>query len=255
MIKLTPRDWFLMEEIYSNTMMSFCQISKYVFYERAKSTIHNRLTQLELGGVLRRFKMGRIIHHLHEREIGVVFSLTKLGLNLLQIKLNDQIIRTEPVPINTSTIYHDLLLVDVTKKLKKTLPHMNFFSGKLLNFDKTRRQRLPDIIAKEKDCNTKFAIELELTAKSDKRYRQIITEYRLNQEFEKILYVTANLTIEEKIKSVLTHKKVDGFMRPSTGKFYFVSLQDLIDDDKNFQLTNGADVICAQKEFQYVSTI
>ncbi|MFP5492527.1 MAG: replication-relaxation family protein, partial [Bacteriovoracia bacterium] len=185
-----------MEGLYANTMMSFKQIANYYFDERSKSTIHNRLTQLEQGGIIKRFKMGRILHHLMETEIGVVFSLTKLGLTLLQAKTPDRIIRIEPVPVNTSTLYHDLLLVDVTKKLESIFPGMGFVSGKLLGLPSQKMKRIPDIIGQRRETEKLMAIELELTAKSEKRYRQILTEYRIAQEFERILYITSHVSIE-----------------------------------------------------------
>lgn len=251
MLKLMPRDWLLMEGLYANTMMSFKQIANYYFDERSKSTIHNRLTQLEQGGIIKRFKMGRILHHLTETEIGVVFSLTKLGLTLIQTKTSDRIIRIEPVPVNTSTLYHDLLLVDVTKKLESIFPGMGFVSGKLLGLPSQKMKRIPDIIGQRLSTEKMMAIELELTAKSEKRYRQILTEYRIAQEFERILYITSHVSIEEKIRSLLTHKKVDGFARPSTGKFYFSSLPDFFKDTNNLTLTNGTENLCLAKETLY----
>lgn len=246
-----PRDWLLMEGLYANTMMSFKQIANYYFDERSKSTIHNRLTQLEQGGIIKRFKMGRILHHLTETEIGVVFSLTKLGLALLQAKTPDRLLRIEPVPVNTSTLYHDLLLVDVTKKLESIFPEMGFISGKLLGLPPQKMKRIPDIIGQRRETEKLMAIELELTAKSEKRYRQILTEYRIAQEFEKILYITSHVSIEEKIRALLTHKKVDGFARPSTGKFYFSALNDFFKDTNNLTLTNGTENLCPAKETLY----
>lgn len=251
MLKLTPRDWLLMEGLYANTMMSFKQVANYYFDERAKSTIHNRLTQLEQGGIIKRFKMGRILHHLNETEIGVVFSLSKMGITLLQEKTPERTLRIEPVPVNTSTLYHDLLLVDVAKKLEKIFPGMNFVSGKLLGLTTIKRKRIPDIIGHWHVTNKMMAIELELTTKSEKRYRQIFTEYRIEKEFEKVLYITGHVSIEEKIKTLLTHKQVNGFMRPSTGKFYFASLSKFLKDSPHLILTNGSENLCAVQENQY----
>ena len=251
MLKLTQRDWLLIEGLYANTMMSFKQIATFYFDERSKSTIHNRLTQLEQGGIIKRFKMGRILHHLRETEIGVIFSLTKLGLTLLQAKIPDRILRIEPVPVNTNTLYHDLLLVDVTKKLECIFPKMSFVSGKLLGLPSQKMKRIPDIIGHGQETEKMMAIELELTAKSEKRYRQILTEYRIAQEFEKVIYITSHVSIEEKIRSLLTHKKVDGFARPSTGKFYFSALKDFFKDTANLTLTNGTENLSPVKETLY----
>ncbi len=251
MLELMPRDWLLMEGLYANTMMSFKQIAQFYFDERAKSTIHNRLTQLEQGGIIRRFKMGRILHHLNETEIGVVFSLTQLGLSLLQGKTPERTLRIEPVPVNTSTLYHDLLLVDVTKKLESIFPEINFVSGKLMGLPSQKMKRIPDISGHWQGTKKIMAIELELTNKSEKRYRQILTEYRIDQNFERILYITSHVSIEEKIKTLLTHKKVDNFMRPSTGKFYFATLTDLLKNTPNLNLSNGTENLCSVKEKRY----
>ena len=114
-----------------------------------------------------------------------------------------------------------------------------------------KMKRIPDIIGQRRETEKLMAIELELTTKSEKRYRQILTEYRIAQEFERILYITSHVSIEEKIRTLLTHKKVDGFARPSTGKFYFSCLADFFKDTANLPLTNGTENLSPAKETIY----
>ena len=49
-----------------------------------------------------------------------------------------------------------------------------------------------------------MALELELTAKSEMRYREIILSYRTSSEFDSVLYVVKELSIQKKIGGLIT---------------------------------------------------
>ena len=73
------------------------------------------------------------------------------------------------------------------------------------------------------------ALELELTAKSEKRYRELILKYRLAKDFESVVYITSSDAIRNKIQSLL-----GGF--GMTSKFKFMSLGEVL-------LGNGLQII------------
>lgn len=242
-VRLTERDWSLLHAIYSRTVMSFCQIKALCFAERSKSVVHNRMTELERAGFIERVRVGRILHHLEAREIGVVFCLTRKALKWLQLKFPNEHFRLEPIPINTTTLYHDLLLSDVLLALEKRFLGSRFVNGKLIAADSLANGRLPDAVAEWPDGKNILAVELELTAKSEKRYRQIIMQYRLHSRAAGVLYVTATKGIQEKIEGIIAHKKVEGLAKPSTGKFYFSNLKDLLTRPLEAKISNGTEGI------------
>lgn len=227
MIKLTARDWNLLIGIYDNTLLSFKQIQSHYFTIRSKAVVHNRLSKLIKSQMIDRFKLGRILHHEQCADIGVVYRISKLGLKLLQMQFKNKEFSSHVVTINSSSLFHDLLLSDVMLKLKSGLVDKKLVHGKLfLNQSNLKRQ--PDAVVICDGTNEKMAIELELTAKSDIRYRQLLMQYRLSTEFEKVLYITSNLAIQRKIKSVLGIKNVQGVGEINSSKFTFINLEDLL---------------------------
>jgi hypothetical protein len=84
--------------------------------------------------------------------------------------------------------------------------------------------------------------ELELTAKSERRYREIILQYRLHPLFPKVLYIVSGAAIQEKIAYEITNqKRIPGLPVPSTGKFYFVTLSALLVDPMAAPISNGSE--------------
>ncbi len=227
MIKLTARDWNLLLGIYENTLLSFKQIQCHYFVSRSKAVVHNRLSKLIKSQVIDRFKLGRILHHEQCADIGVVYRISKIGLKLLQMQFKGKEFSSHVVSINSSSLFHDLLLSDALLKLKNGLADKKIVHGKLFS-NQSNLKRQPDAVAICTSANKKIAIELELTVKSDVRYRQILMQYRLAAEFEKVLYITSNLAIQRKIKSVLGIKNVSGAGEINSSKFLFINLEDLL---------------------------
>ena len=98
---------------------------------------------------------------------------------------------------------------------------------------KEQQQNLADAIVwiKSLKNNEKIALELELTAKSEKRYRELILKYRLSKDFNKVLYVTNQRQIETKIKSLLGTGLVNE-------KFKFLTLTDVFNPRPNLTINN-----------------
>jgi hypothetical protein len=65
--------------------------------------------------------------------------------------------------------------------------------------------RLPDAVAVV--GADKLAIELELTAKSGKRYREIILQYQMSKTFKRVLYVVGGDEIAAKIAHQITQQR------------------------------------------------
>jgi hypothetical protein len=236
---LTPRDFAILQKLYDMTVMSFNQVWRTFFSGKDISTISNRLKKLEGGGYIHRLKVPRLMGLENSPSTSVVFQIAKNGIKELQKRTSTEILRSEPVRLHGHSIEHDLLLVDVLSALSQRFGDIEIIHGRLLNQEETVLGVWPDAILKLPNGKTKWAIELELTAKSENRYREIVLKYRLSNHFERIVYVTGNPAIKQKLESVLgaRPKTLGGI--PFTEKFYFVGLKDLLENPKEALITNG----------------
>ena len=238
-IRLTDRDRAIIFDCHQNGVLSFNQIKERYFKNQNKVTVSNRLRCLRNAGLIHSHRLGVAIYHGSERHIGTVFRLTKSGNKILKTLHPNAQIRDEEVPINSSTLIHDLILSDVLVALKIRFPNAAVTNGKLIKREKEMGGRVPDAILFDPDSKIKVAIELELTAKSEKRYREIILGYRLDQTYSHVLYVVGISSIHEKMEALIDRKRVEGLPSPVTGKFYFVGLDLLLKDPKSASITNG----------------
>ena len=87
--------------------------------------------------------------------------------------------------------------------------------------------RVPDFVMIDTDTKETTAIELELTTKSERRYRHIILDYRMSKSFSKVLFVTASETIRRKIMTEVLGEKIHDFRIQNAGKFYFLLVGDI----------------------------
>lgn len=245
---LTDRDLALIHALYGAGLLSFSQISRRFFPERTKATTHNRLTLLERRGFLSRTRVGRLIHHYENREIGVVFQPTRKAIRILQLLKPLEAFRDDPVPIATGDLFHDLMLSEVVEGLSVRFPETIFRNSKTLPKNLLPMGRVPDALVHGPMAQITLAVELEITGKSEKRYRQIITSYRVHPRIEKVLYVTASKTIEDKITGLIAHKPVPGLPAPPTSKFYFTSLKELIANPTSAAISNGKDQLTMRHE-------
>lgn len=240
---LTDRDLALFEELRHFGFLSFQQIQSSFFSGRTKATTHNRLTLLERKGYLKRVRIGRVFHHLENRDIGVVFQATRSALKCLHLVRPQLLYKTDPIAINTHELLHDLILTDVLKALKIRFCDENFLGAKTLETTFLPKGRVPDAVILNGDRKVKLAIELEITAKSEKRYRQILTSYRVHPCIEKVLYITGAKAIDEKIQGILDHKPSPGLAKPMTGKFYFLDFKELLSNPKETNASNGREFL------------
>jgi len=76
---------------------------------------------------------------------------------------------------------------------------------------------------------TTHAIELELTPKSRKRYRQIILQYRMNATYERVIYVAHNQSLKKLLESQIHGRMVPGIQKNGAPqKFDVIGLSDLL---------------------------
>lgn len=217
----TDRDFLILMGLYENVLMSFPQISKMFFQQRSKPTIINRLTKLEKAGLIQRWRVPRLSVGSSHGVISVVFQITKAGISVLQKRHLDLELRTDPVRIHPHCVDHDLLLVDVIAAMKNKFPEKKIVHGEIY-FSKPNHQGLkPDAVMILPNSRARVAIELELTTKSEKRYRDLILKYRLARDFDRVIYVTAHQQIAQKIKALLGPGK-------GNDRFEFLQIGDLL---------------------------
>lgn len=224
---LTERDLFILKGLYDFTLMSFPQLAKVFFAGNAKPTIINRLSKLEQCGFITKTKLPRFITGMDKKVISVVYQISRLGIRELQKRFSNIEFHPEPVRLQPFSIEHDLLLVDVLLSFKVQRPDMGFVLGEHFCRFKSHLSVKPDAILT--DMRGKMALELELTAKSERRYRELILKYRLAKDFESVVYITSSDAIRNKIQSLL-----GGF--GTTSKFKFMSLGEVL-------LGNGLQII------------
>ena len=237
--RLTDRDALLLRDLYDSLVLSFTQVQARHFPGAAHSTVVNRLTRLKQAGLIWSNRVGLVIHHGIEKEIGVVYRISRRGLQKLAELHPDAHFRESPMPINSASLVHDLLLTDTVTALKKRFPDARFVNGRLLQGNSMKTARVPDAVLATTLPSERWAVELELSVKSARRYREIITSYRLSREYEKVLYVVGRRAIAETIQSQLLGFDVArSRTQQATGKFYFANLHELLASPAAIEVAN-----------------
>lgn len=217
---LTERDFFILKGLYDFTLMSFPQLARVFFAGKAKPTVINRLSKLEQCGFIIKTKLPRFITGKDQSVISVVYQISRLGIRELQKRFSNVAFHPEPVRLQPFSIEHDLLLVDVLLSLKNQKPDTGFILGEHFCRYKSHLSVKPDAILTDVNGKLSVALELELTVKSERRYRDLILKYRLAKDFDSVVYITSSEAIKNKIQSLL-----GGF--GMTSKFKFMSLDEV----------------------------
>lgn len=226
-LRLTVRDVELMKDIYDHQFLSLYQIHEKHFPENKRPTVYNRLSKLIRGEVIKAINVNLVAFHRKGELLGVVYVLTKVGLRRLQNFKMTEDINHNPSSLNYSCLYHDLLLTDVLRVLKR--------SWKVTNASKEIQDRVPDAVLINPATKKKMALELELTAKSEMRYREIILSYRTSAEFASVLYVVKDVSIQKKIGGLITGFNGRYEVGDDTDKFKFMTLSQVL---KTFEEEN-----------------
>ncbi len=217
----------MMHDLYSNVFLSFEQIRCEHFKNCATSTVYNRLSKLIKANLLETINVNIKANNLIQKDVGVIYSLSKIGLLKLKEYWHREIQRIVPAPINLSCLSHDLLLTDVIRRLKRKY-NCHVANTKIMNTSGINYEQVPDAIVFESSNNERWAIELELTAKSNLRYREIVSNYSTSNLFEKVLYITKDESIHKKIGGIISGYGRQFNIEDDTGKFEFMDLKDFL---------------------------
>nr|BFD66929.1 hypothetical protein HAGR004_19510 [Bdellovibrio sp. HAGR004] len=225
-VVLTDRDLKLLLDLYENVVSSFYQIHEKFFAGRSHATVMNRLRLLEENEYITRTKVPRIKSWRGDREIGVVFQVSLKSIRILQRMHPSVVFNERPSILNVPSLDHDLILNDIKDKLVSRYPSCQWINGK--NLSPKDLRKIPDAVLLIKNQPKVVAIELELHGKSNQRYSQIITEFRMSPGIEKVIYITPNVQIDRKIMSVIEGFEVPAGHKLSTGFFEFMSLDEIM---------------------------
>lgn len=225
-IKLTNRDIQVMHELYSNVFLSFEQIRRKHFKNCAASTVYNRLSKLIKAQIIETINVNIKANYLLPKDVGVIYSISRIGFTRLKEYWHREIQRIIPAPINLSCLYHDLLLTDVIEKLRRTYNN-SVVNSKIMNMSGISYEQIPDAILYDSVNQSKWAIELELTTKSNQRYREIVSNYATSNLFEKVIYIVKDESIHKKIGGIISGHGKQFCFGDDTGKFEFVDLNKL----------------------------
>jgi len=228
-VSVTSRDLRLLQDLAFWGVLSFSQIRQRHFAGLSLSVMSERLTKLHQAGLLRKQRVGILFHHGRPQEIGTVVVSTNRGLSILNsVGLASHIVQ-RPKPINTAQLHHELLLVDTATNLLRTDPGSKVFRGSHLVGAAKNLDRLPDLIIK--NSHGMIAVELELTAKSSMRYREILASYRVSAQFHKVIYVVSEPSIARKIRGLLGSNPTTSNSLGEVEKFSFVHLSALLEKE------------------------
>ena len=219
-LRLTVRDIELLKDIYDRQFLSFYQVHEKHFPENKRPTVYNRLSKLIRAEVIKAVSVNLLAYHRNAELLGVVYVLNKEGLERLQDFKMTEDINQNPVTLNLSCLYHDLLLTDVLRVFKR--------SWKVTNPAKENKNRIPDAVLIDPKTYKKMALELELTTKSEMRYREIVLSYRTSSKFDSVLYVVKDESIQKKIGGLITGFNGRYEIGDDTDKFKFMTLAQVL---------------------------
>jgi hypothetical protein len=240
---VTSRDERLLHDCYDHVFLTVSQIRERYFHGRTKSAAHNRLARLRRAGLLRSIQVGTILYQREPKNIGVVYQVTRKGVAFLKQRYPQEDFRDEALNFTTSTLAHDVLLTEVTTALLHRFPGKVIIRG-VLSKTTMGARRIPDALICDQRERVEVAVELELTIKSVKRYREIVLHYQLDSHYPKVLYVVPGKTLLEKLRFQITgQKEIPGLPLPHTGKFYFVQVDDLLRSPMTTEMSNGSETL------------
>lgn len=235
-VSLTQRDLNLLRELYKNTVLSFPQVERKVFRGRAKSTIINRLGRLEGLGVITRWRVPLLERSAPTGGAAVVYQITRRGIGVLKRVPGARVLRDKPVRLSGYSLYHDVLLVDVMDALRARFPGAHVTHGRLIEQGNGEHSVPdPDAVLTVPGGGERWGIELELHAKSEARYRELVLRYRLARDLERVLYVSGASDIVPKLARVLERPVESLGASHPQGKFLFVPLDVLLNEWKRTQ--------------------
>jgi len=228
-IILQARDFEILRSIYESTVISFAQIKNRHFKATNIQTASNRMGKLSKGGFVKSYRLGLVIYLGSPRQVNRVYTITSIGIQALETQFPNTLQRFDPVPIQSHSLMHDILLNDVHEKLGEENREQQIVNAKNLKILPSRMDQIPDLVMEGENGELNHAIELELSMKSLKRYREIITNYRLSSRWKRVLFICGSDSIEYKIRSIISGSMVSlGTNDGPLGKFHFQKLSELL---------------------------
>lgn len=228
-VLLTNRDLDMMTALHDHVVLSFRQIHEKLFPARAIATAMNRLKRIESQGWIERLRIPRLRIEGRRNATGVVFQLSYRGRTMLA-RARPEVSIFEKCPVlNPHQLDHDLLIADIAEHFKRRFPGYQWTNGRYLQ-DSDGFKKIPDAVLQRTAQDRAIAIELELTGKSARRYRDIVAALRTSPRIEKVIYVTASHAIGRKIMSAIEGYQVPFGHRFRSDLFEFVRLTECLKD-------------------------
>lgn len=229
-VLLTERDLNLMTALHDHVVLSFTQIHERFFPARTIATAMNRLKKIESQGWIERLRIPRLRIQGRTNATGVVFQLSHRGRMMLA-RARPELTIFERCPVlNPHQLDHDLLIADIAEHFKRRFPGYQWINGRYL-LDSDGFKKIPDAVLQKTLHDRAIAIELELNAKSSRRYKEIVATLRTSPCIEKVIYVTASHAIGRKIMSAIEGYQVPFGHRFRSEFFEFVRLTESLKDN------------------------
>lgn len=221
-------------DLYENIQLSFRQIHSRHFRGLSKPTVQNRLTKIMKGKYLKKRKFVGLVGHTPTGS-SIIYQLSKKGVRLLEGVFVDKDFNENIPMISHGSLSHDLLLTEVLDAMRILYPNQQIINSRLA-VDRLKNGPKPDAFLIDESQKVQ-AIELELTAKSDKRYRDLVLKYRLARDVEQVIYVVSKTSIAEKILSQINGRRSNKIRLPLTqGKFHIMKLKNVLNLQPNINL-------------------
>jgi hypothetical protein len=228
-VHLTERDLKIMGDLYRFRFLTFGQLKEKYFERRSKGTLSNRLSRLKFAGFVSRMPVGVLPGGGIDRSIGTLFRLTPKGITALRTAMPSEIYFSLS-PVTVAALHHDTVLNSLLVWSERENPGAEIITeGGLRRKLGGTRSQVPDALIVDTTSGTRIAVELELTQKSESRYREIVLNYQLSKDYDHVLYVLGNAAIESKLKKVITGGgSISGAGPESFHPFAFAPLEKVL---------------------------
>jgi hypothetical protein len=218
MMMLTERDMRLMKALDWYGLLTTKQIQEICFTKAATRTMLRRLRALKKGKL--------IAQHTGLPRGQLVWTLSIAGLKRLASDTS--------ITINKNSLEHDVQVSQVRLALDRAGLGQRWRSAYVLRAQSNEgvspstrtTDQIPDALctARTKGGAANIALEVELVAKSKRRYRKIVEQYAERRDIDYVFYVVANPRIGTLILE-MADKYTDSV---SCNKFAYASIEDVL---------------------------
>ena len=183
---LTPRDYVLLETLFSFGLMTTSQLERKVFSRIRRTTVLRRLRKLGKRGLIQKTS--------GSEKGALVWSVTAKGGALIGESSGYG-------HINRNTLEHDILVSEVRLVLEEIGVSREWKPGHILKKEVSPRRGesglIPDgiMLLPLGDSVRAVAIELELSAKAYSRYTKVIREYAGKRSIAAVWYIVSHKSI------------------------------------------------------------